>query len=59
MELKGKDIFDLKAKDIASINPSSISADSNIQTAYEMMESKGITSLIVVEHGAVIGILKK
>ncbi|OCH11934.1 arabinose-5-phosphate isomerase [Aliivibrio sp. 1S165] len=59
MELKGKDVFDLKAKDIASINPASISSDSNIQTAYEMMETKGITSLIVVENNDIVGILKK
>ncbi|MUK49026.1 KpsF/GutQ family sugar-phosphate isomerase [Aliivibrio fischeri] len=59
MESKGRDAFDLVAKDIASINPASISPESNIQKAYEIMESKGITSLIVVESNSVVGILKK
>ncbi|CAH6856857.1 D-arabinose 5-phosphate isomerase KdsD [Vibrio chagasii] len=59
MESKGRDAFDLVAKDIASINPASISPEFNIQEAYEVMESKGITSLIVQENNSVIGILKK
>ncbi|WP_063660015.1 KpsF/GutQ family sugar-phosphate isomerase [Aliivibrio fischeri] len=59
MESKGRDAFDLVAKDIASINPASISPTANIQKAYEIMESKGITSLIVVESNSVVGILKK
>lgn len=59
MESKERDAFDLVAKDIASINPASISPTANIQKAYEIMESKGITSLIVVESNSVVGILKK
>ncbi|MEZ9758784.1 SIS domain-containing protein [Vibrio breoganii] len=59
MESKGRDAFDLVAKDIASINPASISPELNIQEAYEVMESKGITSLIVQENNSVVGILKK
>lgn len=59
MESKGRDAFDLKAKDIASISPVSISPGSNIQEAYEVMEDKGITSLIVIDDNSVVGILKK
>lgn len=59
MELKGRDAFDLTAKDIASINPASISPELSIQEAYEIMESKGITSLIVQENNSIVGILKK
>ncbi|MCG9659162.1 KpsF/GutQ family sugar-phosphate isomerase [Vibrio mediterranei] len=59
MESKGRDAFDLVAKDIASINPASISPELNIQEAYEVMESKGITSLLVKENNEVVGILKK
>ncbi|TVU75460.1 KpsF/GutQ family sugar-phosphate isomerase [Vibrio tasmaniensis] len=59
MESKGRDAFDLVAKDVASINPASISPELNIQEAYEVMESKGITSLIVQENNSVVGILKK
>lgn len=59
MESKGRNAFDLIAKDIASINPVSISPDLNIQDAYELMEGKGISSLIVQENNKVVGILKK
>ncbi|MGF1784842.1 KpsF/GutQ family sugar-phosphate isomerase [Photobacterium swingsii] len=59
MESKGRNAFDLTAKDIASINPASISPECNIQNAYEVMECKSITSLIVVEHESIVGILKK
>lgn len=59
IESKGRDAFDLVAKDIASINPASISPEFNIQVDYEVMESKGITSLIVQESNTVVGILKK
>ncbi|ERM59225.1 KpsF/GutQ family sugar-phosphate isomerase [Vibrio cyclitrophicus] len=59
MESKGRDVFDLVAKDIASINPASISPESNIQDAFEIMEEKGISSLLVIEHDSVLGILKK
>ncbi|MFN0719114.1 KpsF/GutQ family sugar-phosphate isomerase [Vibrio cyclitrophicus] len=59
MESKGRDAFGLVAKDIASINPASISPELNIQEAYEVMENKGITSLLVKENNEVVGILKK
>lgn len=59
MESEGRDTFDLVAKDIATLNPASISPDSNVQEAYEIMECKGITSLIVVENNYVVGVLKK
>lgn len=59
MESKGRDAFDLVAKDIASINPASISPDINIQEAYEVMERRGITSLLVSDSGKIVGILKK
>ncbi|MEZ8325731.1 SIS domain-containing protein [Vibrio cyclitrophicus] len=59
MESKGRDAFDLVAKDIASINPASISPESNVQEAFEIMEDKGISSLLVIESNIVLGILKK
>ncbi|KZX55657.1 arabinose-5-phosphate isomerase [Vibrio sp. HI00D65] len=59
MESKGRDAFDLVAKDIATLNPASISPEAHVQEAYEVMENKGITSLIVVENNSVVGILKK
>ncbi len=59
MELKGRDAFDLVAKDIASLNPASISPGANVHEAYELMDKKGITSLIVLESNHIIGIFKK
>ncbi|EAQ66005.1 arabinose-5-phosphate isomerase [Marinomonas sp. MED121] len=59
MEAKGRNAFDLVAKDIASIHPASIFPEVSIEEAYEVMESKCITSLIVQENNSVIGILKK
>jgi len=59
MESEGREAFDLVAKDIASTNPASISPDESIQEAYEVMENRGITSLIVVDKGVIVGILKK
>ena len=59
MESKGREAFDLVAKDIATLNPASISPEAHVQEAYEVMENKGITSLIVVENNSVVGILKK
>ncbi|PMG99014.1 KpsF/GutQ family sugar-phosphate isomerase [Vibrio lentus] len=59
MESKGRDVFDLVAKDIASINPASIPSNYNIQKAYELMEEKLITSLVVIEGNDIVGILKK
>lgn len=60
MVLRGKDIFDTLAKDIATINPTTISYQKSVQLAYEKMENKGITSLLVVDDDLkIIGVLKK
>jgi len=59
LEENGKLAFDLKARDIASFNPEFISADSNIQVAYDIMDTKGITSLLAMEGNSIVGILKK
>ncbi|MBS9877634.1 KpsF/GutQ family sugar-phosphate isomerase [Vibrio sp. 665] len=59
MESKGKDVFDLKASDISSKQPAVVSANANIQLAFELMEQKRITSLLVEDEGMLVGILKK
>lgn len=59
MESKGKDVFDLKASDISSKQPAVVSANANIQLAFELMEQKRITSLLVEDDGQIVGILKK
>ncbi|MDK9773415.1 MULTISPECIES: SIS domain-containing protein [Vibrio] len=59
MNANGKQVFDLKASDILTLNPAKISGSASTQSAYELMENKRITSLVVVEDERVIGILKK
>jgi arabinose-5-phosphate isomerase len=52
-------VFDLNASDICSSSAVSISPISSIQLAYELMEEKGINSLLVTEDSVLIGVLKK
>jgi len=59
IEQYGRDVFDLVAKDIAKLNPLSVSLDSGIQQAYELMDEKGIGALIVQNKGKFAGVLKK
>ncbi|EJD6369426.1 SIS domain-containing protein [Providencia huaxiensis] len=59
MNLHGKQVFDLKAENILTKNPITILASASIQNAYELMESKKITSLLVCDNEKIVGILKK
>lgn len=59
MNKYGKQVFDLKACDILTMNPITISASSSIQRAYELMEERKITSILACEDNKVVGILKK
>jgi len=59
IEKYGKNVFDLRAKDLAKLNPLSISADSGIQQAYELMEESGVGALIVKDKGKFLGVFKK
>lgn len=59
MENKGRDVFDIKAMDIATRNPLSIDSHLNIQEAYDVMEVNNITSLLVKDNCRISGILKK
>lgn len=59
MEKYGKDAFDLKAEEFATKNPLFVSPDASMQSAFELMEQRGITTLLVRESGNVVGILKK
>ncbi|WP_045493734.1 KpsF/GutQ family sugar-phosphate isomerase [Vibrio hyugaensis] len=59
MNINGKQVFDLKASDILTLSPARISASASTQSAYELMENKRITSLVVVDNEIVVGVLKK
>ncbi|MFA0560643.1 SIS domain-containing protein [Vibrio breoganii] len=58
MEKYGKDVFDLRATDIATINPLSTRPDASYQVAFELMHEKGISSLVVKEGNDIVGVLK-
>ncbi|WIG81934.1 KpsF/GutQ family sugar-phosphate isomerase [Photobacterium damselae] len=59
METHGKNVFDLLAESIVTRSPLSISPDVSIQVAYEQMHDKNVTSLVVLEANALIGVIKK
>ena len=59
IEKYGKDLFDLKAKHIASSFPVIIGPEASIAIAYDVMHEKKINCLIVCDKKEVIGILKK
>ncbi|MAF66722.1 MAG: arabinose-5-phosphate isomerase [Planctomycetes bacterium] len=54
-----KAAFDLRARDFAKVKPLSISADSGVEQAFEYMNEKGVSALIVYDKGNLVGILKK
>lgn len=58
MEKHGKNVFDLKAIDIASISPLSTTPDVSYQVAFELMHEKGISSLVVKKDKNIVGVLK-
>jgi arabinose-5-phosphate isomerase len=51
--------FDKCAADLMTPNPISIGADSNMQTAIELMAKHRITLLVVVDEGGVVGVVQK
>ncbi|WP_419239843.1 KpsF/GutQ family sugar-phosphate isomerase [Photobacterium leiognathi] len=59
METHGKNVFDLKAVDIITLNPLSITQETSIQVAYEFMHSNNVTSLVVLDGNILVGIIKK
>lgn len=59
IERYGKDVFELRAELIGSSNPLVISPESSVQAAYEIMDNKGISALIVIDNNKLVGILKK
>jgi arabinose-5-phosphate isomerase len=59
IEQHGKNVFDLAAKDIAKLNPLTVSLDLGVQQAYELMDEKGVGALIVQDQGKFVGVFKK
>ena len=51
--------FDKRAADLMTPSPVTIGADSNMQTAIELMATHKITLLVVVDEGGVVGVVQK
>ena len=51
--------FDLVADDFANPNPISIDIDSAVEHAFQLMDAKGVTSLVVYDNGQFAGIMRK
>jgi arabinose-5-phosphate isomerase len=59
LEEYGSKVFELKAKNICTLDPISIIPNARIQTAYELMESNHINCLLVQTESEFIGVLTK
>jgi len=58
LEKHQKDVFDLKATNIATHSPLYTAPDTSYQSAFELMNQEGISSLIVKLENRIVGILK-
>jgi arabinose-5-phosphate isomerase len=54
---QGPDVFSMVARDIATLHPKFVTADTLAFVALEVMEKFNITSLVVVEHEHVVGLI--
>ncbi|MDF2178298.1 KpsF/GutQ family sugar-phosphate isomerase [Aliiglaciecola sp. CAU 1673] len=54
-----KDVFDFTAKEMMTLNPKSIDVNAKMADAFAIMETRHITSLLVLEEGRLVGIVKK
>jgi len=54
---KGADISSVKAKDIMTANPKSISSETMAVKAVEVMKNSSISQLLVVDEGKYVGVL--
>lgn len=59
MQKYGQNAFNVCAKSIYSSNPVCISPESSVGKAYELMESKHINALLVLDAHKLVGVLKK
>lgn len=59
MEIKNKAAFDLIAEDIATKSPWSMPLGSRIHDAIELMDSKCVNALLIIDGTRLVGVLKK
>jgi len=53
----GADVASLKAKDILSAHPLTVTSDALVSDALDMMRSRNITQLLVVDNGKYLGVI--
>ena len=51
--------FNLQAKDIMTLHPKSVTADTTLLAAEELMNQLKITALLVLEDGVLVGVIGK
>ena len=59
MDHYGKDVFSIKAQDIASGMPHTVSHSASMEHAYSLMEKHKIGFLLAVDNEELVGVLKK
>ncbi len=59
MDHYGKDVFSIKAKDIASGMPHTVSHSASMEHAYSLMDKHKIGFLLAVDNEELVGVLKK
>ncbi|EMQ2878785.1 KpsF/GutQ family sugar-phosphate isomerase [Vibrio navarrensis] len=59
IEKYGKEAFEVCAESLYSANPVSISPNASIRSAYDLMEERRISALLVKSSKQLVGILKK
>ena len=59
MQKYGQNAFNVCAESIYSAHPVCISPDESVGKAYELMESKRISALLVLDDAKLVGVLKK
>lgn len=59
LELNGKDVFDRKAVDVMTRNPTKVNVGTRTEDALQLMERRKITSLLVFDKEDLVGVLKK
>ncbi|TKF30073.1 KpsF/GutQ family sugar-phosphate isomerase [Enterovibrio norvegicus] len=58
MECYGKEVFELRASDVATSEPVSVHPNTSCESAFNIMNENSITSLIVIDGREVVGIMK-
>ncbi len=59
LERFGRELFHLTAAELVTRDPQTVPRDALVHEAMDLMEARGISSLLVVEAGEVVGVIKK